>query len=388
MRALIVEDGLSRQALAAARALSADGWQVGVGSPERDRCVSACSRAVSAWHPIPLAESSMPGFVTGLKAAVEAGGYDVVFGARDFDVAAISYHRQEIAAEVPYAPHESVIQAQDKLALNRLAIAAGFAVPEMHTHLDAALREWPDEGFMVKPGVGEALGKGLRTGRFPGRGSAVLAENAEAARQAAAAIQAAGDTPVFQRPLRGHLGALIILADRESRIVFCAQQQAERTWPAGAGISVRARTVPVEGVLRERAQRLVSELKWFGLAQLQLMRDDGEDHLIDFNGRFYGSLALMVGGARVNLPAAWARMAVGEPVPALPANVEGSRYQWLWGDLRRVMTDPQGGTVADLAGSLTYARGAAHSVYSTRDLRPALRYFRIQVRRRLGGSRS
>ncbi len=388
MRALIVEDGLSRQALAAARALSADGWSVGVGSPRLDRCVCAVSRAVSAWHPVPAAESSLSGFLEGVQAAVDAGRYDVVFGARDFDVAALSYHRKSIPAVIPYAANESVIEAQDKLALSKAATQAGFAVPEMKTRLDEALEAWPGEHIMVKPRVGEALAAGLREGRFPGRSAAVLARDADSARAAAEAIEKAGDMPLFQRPMRGHLGAVIVLADPESNVVFCAQQEAERTWPRGAGISVRARTIAVDQVIRERAQRLVSGLGWFGIAQLQLMRDGGADHLIDFNGRFYGSLALMLGGARANLPAAWARMALGESVPPLSDGIAGVRYQWLWGDVRRAMGDRQGGLVADLAGSLAYARGAAHSVSSLRDPKPAARYLGIQVRRRLGKAAS
>lgn len=381
MRALIVEDGLSRQALAAARALREGGWVVGVGSPKRSGCVAAGSSAVSEWHAVPTPETSLNGFLDGVVAATSAGHYDIVFGARDFEVAALSYHRQEIGAAIPHAPHERVIQAQDKVELMELGRRAGFAVPEIAADAKEALARWPIP-IVVKPRVGAALDQGLRSGRLPGRSGAALAHDAGAVERAVNTIEAARDEPVFQQGLSGRLIAMVVLADADSRVVACVQQRAERTWPRDAGISVRARTTPVDESLRERAQALVSALDWYGIAQLQLLvGDDGEPRLIDFNGRFYGSLALML-GAGVNLPAAWGQMALGQPLSSLPEATLGVRYQWLWGDLRRAGGERRGGLLADVVGSLRYAPGATHSVSSLRDPLPAARYLGIRLRQR------
>ncbi|MDQ1650429.1 MAG: hypothetical protein QOG60_2486, partial [Frankiaceae bacterium] len=67
-RVLIVEDGLGPHPLVAARSFGEAGWTVGVGSPVREgRAVS--SRHVSAWHPVPPAETDERTFVAATAAA-------------------------------------------------------------------------------------------------------------------------------------------------------------------------------------------------------------------------------------------------------------------------------------------------------------------------------
>src|SRR5687768_4372699 len=48
MRALVIESGQARAALAAVRGLAAGGWDVGVAVPER--ALSTASRRCSRWH--------------------------------------------------------------------------------------------------------------------------------------------------------------------------------------------------------------------------------------------------------------------------------------------------------------------------------------------------
>src|SRR5919204_6073325 len=116
MRALILEDGLSRQALAASRALAAAGWEVGVGAELR-RGVAACSRSVRHRHRVPAPQLDQDGFVVATARAITEVGYEIVFGARDVDVLALSARREEIPAIVPYPPHERLIQLFDKSEL-------------------------------------------------------------------------------------------------------------------------------------------------------------------------------------------------------------------------------------------------------------------------------
>jgi predicted ATP-grasp superfamily ATP-dependent carboligase len=157
-------------------------------------------------------------------------------------------------------------------------------------------------------------------------------------------------------------------------------QLATRVWPPGAGASCRAATVPVDPEIAARAAALFAELGWFGLAELQfLVPADGIARLIDFNGRFYGSLNLAV-TAGANLPASWAALATGRPAePATAAS--GSRYSWWEGDLRRALVERRGGIGRDVAGTLYSGLGAAHSVLRLRDPGPAL----SQARQLLAG---
>jgi predicted ATP-grasp superfamily ATP-dependent carboligase len=173
--------------------------------------------------------------------------------------------------------------------------------------------------------------------------------------------------------------AFVLLVDGEGQLVATVQQEADGVWPIDHGVSVRARTVPVDPELAERIGALVAELGWTGLAELQFVGAPG-DHpsLIDFNGRFYGSLALAV-GAGVNLPTLWAALATGRPVPEAVTALPGVRYQWLYGDLRRCIDEGRRGILERSWDALSYSRGAVHSVISLNDLRPAARYVRLLI---------
>jgi predicted ATP-grasp superfamily ATP-dependent carboligase len=378
LQALIVEDGLSRQVLAGARALEHAGWTVGVASPLA-RSAATASRSVARWHPVPAPEHDLAGFVEAVGEAADR--YAVVFGARDLEVAALSRFRDRIPATVPYPRHEAVVRAQDKLALTRAAESLGFAVPatmEVGTSGMGPLRL----PAVIKPRVGPALGRGVELGRLPERVAAAEASDLGTARQLAAEIEAAGDEALAQEMLDGQLAALVTVADRSSRPLGFAQQLADRSWPRGIGISVRARTTEVSSRLVGRATALLSELGCYGIVQLQfLISADGEARLIDLTGRFYGSMAL-AGSAGLNLAAAWADLAVGREPRPLPRARVGTRYQWLWGDLRRAVTEPRRHRTREVLGSLRYALTATHSVWSRRDPRPTVSYLASRVRRR------
>ncbi len=140
-------------------------------------------------------------------------------------------------------------------------------------------------------------------------------------------------------------------------------------------MSARAATVPVDPALLDRVGRLTGELPWFGLAQLQFVTPPGgKPMLIDFNGRFYGSMGLAV-AAGVNLPALWAGMAAGDSVPQTVAlGRPGVNYQWLEGDLRRAMSERRSGLLRDVAGALRPVRGRVGAVWSRSDPWPAVHH--------------
>lgn len=368
MRALIVEPGHTRAALAAARALHAAGWTVGIGMPGQ-RGLAASSRHVARRHRVPGPERGLDAFVEAVAAAIADAGYEVVFGGGDAEVLALSARRAELAAIVPYGPHEQVSRALDKLELAAASRSVGFSVPRMCSATGEELERSPLP-FVVKASLHAPLSRDGGPQRLETR---LAARRDEAARRVRE-IGAAGARAILQEFLSGRLLAYTVLADRESRVVARVQQVADLTWPPDLGISVRARTVSIDEQLGERAAGLMRELGWFGLAQLQFVAPPGgEPRLIDLNGRFYGSLALAA-GAGVNLPAAWAALATGRPVPPIGAARPGVRYQWMEGDLRRAFAERRGGLLRDLLGCLRYARGAVHSVWSPEDPRPALHY--------------
>jgi predicted ATP-grasp superfamily ATP-dependent carboligase len=351
-RALIVEDGFQRGSLAAARALGQAGWQVGIGSPQEG--FASTSRATSAWHRVPSPEDDQEGFIAAVRRAVEAGGYEVVFGAGDGEVLALSAGRTELGAIFPYGPHEDVVRAFDKVELSAAAGRAGLSLPGRASPEDAPVVVKPRKTTVHGPEGG------------PLRLRAQVAQTPDGARAQVEYLESVGAEPLVQEYVEGDLLAYVAVTDRHSRVVSAVQQRTEEIWPRQSGGSIRARTEPIDAELAEKVGALLADLHWLGIAQTQFQVAPGRDPvLIDFNGRFYGSMALVL-AAGPNLPAIWGALATGRPVPEVEPARDGVRYHWLESDLRRVVNERRG-----LVGSLGYAIGSRHGLWDAQDPAPA-----------------
>ncbi len=369
MRALIVDQSRDRSALAAARMLHADGWEVGTGAWRPS--IASTSAATCAFHRVEEAETDEDRFIADIAAAVRAGGYEVVFCAYDVGLLVLSRRREEIApAIVPYAAHEIVERSFDKLAFTRAAESVGLAVPRTEEASEEALAAWRGP-VVVKARI--HVPTRYETKRF--------ASAAEAA-PFVAELRREGAQPLLQECITGALGAVVVVVDRDGRVVAEVQQRCDRSWPAEAGVTARARTIQPDPELSERVGELVRSLEWFGLGEVEYLLDEqGVPRFTEINGRFYGGIAL-AGRAGVNVAAAWARLATGRPLAPLgplgPQRV-GARFQWLNRDLAASLhaDGPRG-----LAQALALAPGSAHSMYTRGDLNPLLRFYLPEMARR------
>jgi predicted ATP-grasp superfamily ATP-dependent carboligase len=361
MRALIVEQGWSRGALAATRALAAAGWSVGVASAQGEG-LALTSRWCARRHVIrPMHPADA--FVSSVAAVAHDHGYDVVFGAGEAEVLALSAGRETIPAVFPYSCHDAVLRAFDKAKLAQAARAVGIAVPETMS-IDAVSDEHTPvvvkARMHARPDLTDSPLR-IDTNVLLGR---------TAVRRRVAEIRAYGGEPELQVFHHGPLLAYAAVRAGSGVVADCLQR-ASRIWPGDAGASCRAVTVSADEDLVRRAAALFDALDWYGLAQLQFIVEDGVPRLIDLNGRFYGSLSLAV-AAGANLPAIWAGLAVGADVAAAPVRARpGVRYQWGCADVRRAVRERRGGLVRDLADTAMYAFGAQHSVAAVRDPGPA-----------------
>lgn len=373
---LVVTSGRDRGSLAAVRALHRAGWHVGVGTPGGIGMVGA-SRSCRRVHAVPRPRADARDFVAAVRAAVAEGGYDVVFGGGDDWMAALATYADAIPAAVAHPPAEVVMAALDKLGLAGRAAAAGLAAPRTEPATAASLAAWRGP-VVVKS----------RAHWTPGQphGLRIEARRYADASHAAARVRLlaeAGFEAVLQEPVDGGLEALIGLVS-EGRLTGRVQQRAMALWPTPSGVTCRAETVPVDESLAAGAERLLAGLGWSGLVQLQFLRDaDGVAHLIDLNGRFFGSMALAL-RAGANLPDLWARRTLGESVPA-PSDAEtGVRFVWTAGDLRRAHAERRAGLVADVASVLRWLPGSVTSVWDPRDPGPTFSLVRDRLRPRTG----
>src|SRR4051794_10227061 len=325
MRALIVSEGRSRAALAGARALGRAGWDVGSGTPDGGGLVDA-SRFVGRSHRVPLPERDLDAFLDGVARAVGDGGYEVVFGSGDAEILALSLGRDGLGASVGYGPHESLLRAIDKLELAAAAGRAGLAAPWTVPADQASLAEVAGPVVMKarlhwEPGMRDA----------PSRITPTVEPGAPQAARRAREIRESGGEPVLQEVLSGELLSVTVLADARGAIVAAEQQIATHTWPPDVGGGTRAVTLGPDRDLLAGVGRLLADLGWVGLAQVQFLRAaGGPARVIDLNGRFYGSMSLAVASGP-NFPDLWARLATGRALGRVPSARAGVRFQWLEG---------------------------------------------------------
>lgn len=361
-RALIVTAGRARGSLAAARSLTDHGWTVGVGSPDGGGMVGT-SRACARTHVVTRPRGDGADFVAGVRQAVLEGGYEVVFGGGDDWMAGLATYRGQIPARVAHPPADVVAAAMDKLDLTERARRVGLAAPRVEVATDEALAGWRGP-VVVKCRAHWQPGQTQRH-----RVEARKFRDAGSARHRVQHIWEAGLEPVLQETVDGRLGALVGLF-HDGRLDGRVQQVSPRLWPTPSGVSCRAETVTVDEGLAARVEALLDGLGWQGLVELQFLTGaSGVPHLIDLNGRFFGSMALS-NAARPGLPDAWARRVRGEHVPHLPDAPPGVRFSWAAGDLRRAHAERRGGLLPDLLDTVSWSRGAHKSIWSISDPRP------------------
>jgi predicted ATP-grasp superfamily ATP-dependent carboligase len=328
-------------------------------------------------HAVPSPADGGEQFTAAVRQAVLGGGYEVVFSGGDAEMLALSVARDEIPAIVPWCRHDRVARAVDKLHLARLAHSAGLRYPETAEATPEALRRLGDRPIVVKPRIPVIEG---RHRLF----KTIIARDRAKAERRAERLASEGFVPLLQEQVSGHLVGLTLVIGRLGEVLARVQQRAERLHPPDAGVSVRATTVPVEERLAERAHRLLIDLGWFGLAQLQLLqRANEEPSLVDLNGRFYGSLALAL-AAGSNLPALWGGAATGAPVTPIDDALPGVRYQWFEGEFARTRSERLGARVRELASATRYAKGAAQSIWARDDPGPAMYALAHHARTHMG----
>lgn len=342
----------TRTVLSTVRCLAAYGWQVHVAGQPR-RGMSTWSRAVTGVHVVPAPADGADAFRSAVHEVLDGLGRPVVLAAGDAELKALA--AGDRAPGVPDAA--ALATLLDKHLLSAAAQRHGVRTPGV---VDGAPSRWP---VVAKPAQHHQ--PGATVARWEAQ--VVDAPGVLAALRAAAA--AAGVSLLVQEHVAGDLVALVLVRDRDGRLVGRSQQRAVRTWPPRAGVSARAVTVPVDERLVEGAAALLSDVRWVGPVELQyLVPADGEPCLIDVNPRVYGSVGLAV-AAGVPVPHLGALTLIGEAVDPVPDGQPGVVYQWLQADLRSTWAArPGAAAAAEVLGVLRVSRPA---VWDVRDPAPS-----------------
>jgi predicted ATP-grasp superfamily ATP-dependent carboligase len=220
--------------------------------------------------------------------------------------------------ELPFPRGSAVADVRNKSRVGRAAKAVGLDTPTTlfvgaAGDLDLAVVPPP---LVIKPeykGTALARAHAFHTTEELARSIATLPDD---------------ERVVVQERAPGRLIAVALVLEPSGRIAAAFQQEASHTWPADAGPSRLAVSVPLNHDLVERIRRLLAELGYWGLAELQFMFDGTTHRLIDVNPRLYGSLSLAV-AAGVNLPVIWHAVATGRRNLDPPVYRVGVTYRWM-----------------------------------------------------------
>jgi predicted ATP-grasp superfamily ATP-dependent carboligase len=324
---VLVTDGEQRCALAACRALAAAGYQVGVASahgPAAAKWSRFCSDRVR----VPDARRDAAAFAEQLRVKLERRPYDALLAGGDASLLALSAHRARLEPLVRLGlpPHEVLESCLDKEVLDTHARDAGFAQPATIRCADAAggRAAAAELGYPVIVKPTRSFSELHATEHKP----TVVADGSALT----ATVDELGGPFLVQEFLEEApvVSCAGVVAD--GRLLGFVTSRYARVWPPSRGSAACSETFDAPGALRDAIHRLVADLGWCGVFEIELLeRRDGPPAVIDFNTRLYGTLALAV-RAGCNLPAIWCRYLVRrELLDAQPAS--GLGYRWEDGEL-------------------------------------------------------
>lgn len=364
---ILITDGETRATLAAVRGLHDAGFEVAVAAPASARpAPSHWSRCTAERVLVPHPLDDERGFLESLESRLASQRYRLLIAGSDASLLAISAGRDKLSsrAATGLPPHEVVERALDKRWLTAAATRTGLTPPETVACADAekATTAAHRLGFPVVVKPQRSI---VDRGAFRAQVGSVWVNDG---RGLAAAIRACGGRVLVQRI---EAGAVLSFAGVRAggEMLGEAVSRYKRTWYPDAGNVSFSETVAAPGELRVMVTRLLEELGWEGLFELELIaRRDGGWAAIDFNPRLYGSLALAI-AAGVNLPALWCRHLLGEHTEVGRAR-PGLRYRWEDADLRHAYWQLRHGRPARAASALRVHRHVVHPYFRVHDPAP------------------
>jgi predicted ATP-grasp superfamily ATP-dependent carboligase len=333
---VLITDGHQRSALAAVRALGRAGIDVIVGETEVPN-LSSRSRYSAAAFQYPSPFTDEPAFIAAIEQNARMFGADLVIPMTDVTSAVLSEQRARLEprTRVAVVDAETFWRASDKVALHRLADTLDVPNPTVRYVDDpASIGSLDDLSFpcVVKPARSR-----LRTATGWIGTSVWRAKTPDDLRKLLSTRPELRHPFMLQRQIVGDGLGLFALCDRgDMKIVFAHRRLREK--PPWGGVSVLREAIAPDPTALEYADRLLRSLNWHGVAMVEFKRDaaSGQVHLMEVNGRFWGSLQLAI-DAGINFPLHLVRLYRGQDVPIRPAYTVGQRSRWLLGDLDHLL---------------------------------------------------
>jgi len=233
---------------------------------------------------------------------------------------------------LPFTTIDRFLRICDKREVLAAAPEVGIATPHQ-TVLESA-------GDLHRPGGGVALPVVVKPARSIVGDADQLhktrvrhARTMDELREIVCSTPTRGFPLLLQRPVRGPgVGVFLLVWEGDVLAAFCHRRIREK--PPSGGVSVFRESIPLGAGLLHRSRRLLERFDWQGVAMVEYKIDaeTGIPHLMEVNGRFWGSLQLAVDSG-VDFPSLLVAAACGESLRPELGYRTGVRSRWWWGEV-------------------------------------------------------
>jgi predicted ATP-grasp superfamily ATP-dependent carboligase len=364
---VIVLDGAQRSALAAARSLGRQGIAV-YTADTGTTCLASRSRFSAGHVQLPSPLASAENFTASIGTAAERLGATVLMPMTDAStmllVQALQAGQLPPSTRLAAPPARAYEALSDKASLAALAGELGVPVPattiaRSRAELEQAVAA---TGYpcVLKP----ARSKVRQGDRLVSTSVSIIGDAGQLT--SSRALDWIEMTPyLVQEFIPGQGAGVFALYGGHGPVAWFAHRRVREKPPAG-GVSVLCESVPVDPLMRDYAQRLLSSASWFGPAMVEFRIDpDGKPWLMEINGRFWGSLQLSI-DCGVDFPWLLYQLCREQEVRGPETYAVGQRLRWLLGDLDHLLLQLRGkGTATSFSAKLS-AAGQFMNFFDTR----------------------
>jgi predicted ATP-grasp superfamily ATP-dependent carboligase len=335
-RPIIVTDGEQRAALAVTRSLGRAGEQVIVCS-RSGRSLAGASRFAAAAVRVADPLSAPDEFTDDVLRLAREHSSEFIIPISEASLLALLPRRRDVPQTlIPFAAANRFVEICDKGLVLSAAARHGIAIPRQFIARtpEEILRLGPTLTFplVIKPARSVA---DVGTGRV--KSGTVHVPELQALELAIRNFPE-GVYPLLtqERVVGPGVGVFILLWNGEVRAAFAHRRIREK--PPSGGVSVLSESIPLDAELLARSVALLRDFEWQGVAMVEYKMNDttGIPHLMEVNGRFWGSLQLAI-DAGVDFPRILVAAARGQSTPEVGAYRIGARLRWEWGDMDNLL---------------------------------------------------
>lgn len=301
---VLVTDAPSNASLAVVRSLGRRGIPVGVCTFEDEFNLAAYSRWGTETFTLPSPSRDAAGFVDALARILETGKYPIVFPTTERTIQLVSAARSRLPAwvRIPIPDSDALARVVDKERTMALAEELGVSMPRTWcpSSIDEVARLAPSLPYpvIVKPRQTNFLATGGHLAKI----DYAVVTTASALGRAWSRVHQAVPRPLIQELVRGRgVGVNSLWRAGRPLVWFCHRRVREIDLRGGR--STAAESAPCDGRMVEAASRMLTALRWHGVAMAEFKWDEetGAFWLLEINGRFWGSLPLAL-AAGVDFP--------------------------------------------------------------------------------------